>query len=278
MPSGVHVKKVDYDNPSSLVEALRGQDALVITMQPMAPGDPEKKLMEAAAEANVPWVFPNEWGFDTTNEALVKDTLFGMGKKDTYALLTKTGKSSFIAVCCGFWYEWSLSMSLGYGFDLVNRAVTLYDEGETKICTSTWPQVGNTVASLLSLPVHAEKGEACLEMFKDNYVYVSSFTVSQKDMLDSVLRVTKTKITDWKVEKEPSQERYKNGKEEMAKGDMRGFPKQMYARVFYPDDSGNTAKTKGLQNELLGLPKENLDEFTGKAIERAKVSQAGYVH
>jgi hypothetical protein len=51
------------------------------------------------------------------------------------------GKSSFIALSTGFWYEWSLAISVGFGFDLPNRQVTLFDEGETKISTSTTAQV-----------------------------------------------------------------------------------------------------------------------------------------
>jgi putative NADH-flavin reductase len=47
LPQGVHVKHVDYDDHVSLVEALRGQDALVITLA--AQGTPQQaKLIQAA--------------------------------------------------------------------------------------------------------------------------------------------------------------------------------------------------------------------------------------
>jgi hypothetical protein len=36
------------------------------------------------------------------------------------------------------------------GIDFAKRTVTLFDEGEAMISTSTWPQVGRTVAGLLS--------------------------------------------------------------------------------------------------------------------------------
>lgn len=42
----------------------------MIAMGVTAPLDQENKLIEAAAEANVPWVLPNEWGTDTTDESL----------------------------------------------------------------------------------------------------------------------------------------------------------------------------------------------------------------
>jgi len=51
------------------------------------------------------------------------------------------GKSSYIALSTGFWYEWSLAIPAAYGLDFANRSMTFFDEGETKILTSTWPQV-----------------------------------------------------------------------------------------------------------------------------------------
>jgi hypothetical protein len=32
-------------------------------------------------------------------------------------------------------------MPVAFGFDFANHTVTLFDEGNTKICVSTWPQV-----------------------------------------------------------------------------------------------------------------------------------------
>ena len=70
---GVPSKIVDYSKPETLVDALRGQDALVITLSGHAPKDTETKLVNAAGEAGVPWILPNEWSPDTANEAMVKD-------------------------------------------------------------------------------------------------------------------------------------------------------------------------------------------------------------
>ncbi len=266
-------KRVDYSNQSSIVEALRDQDALIITLAVTAPDDQESKLIHAAAEANVPWVFPNEWSPDMANESLSKDILIGENKKKHRDLIVELGKSSFVAVSTGFWYEWSLAITPAFGFDFANRAVTLFDDGETRINTATWPQVGRAMASLLSLPVHPDKEEdssLCLDRFKNDFVYVSSFTVSQKDMLDSVVRVTQTSLDDWTVTKESVQDRYRAGLDQLMKGDRVGFVKMLYARVFFPDGSGNVKETKGLHDDLLGLPKEDIDEYTKIAIQRAK--------
>jgi uncharacterized protein YbjT (DUF2867 family) len=73
LPEGVLVRKVDYSKPETLVDALGGQDALVITLSGFAPKEVDLQLINAAGEAGVRWIFPNEWSPDTANEALVKD-------------------------------------------------------------------------------------------------------------------------------------------------------------------------------------------------------------
>lgn len=132
--------------------------------------------------------------------------------------------------------------------------------------------MGNAVAAILSLPIEPEGSnkEACLQSLKSKVVYVNSFTVSQRDMLDSVLRTTGTEADDWTITKEPAQERYASGMAEIKEGKRIGFAKMLYTRVFYPDGSGNTEHNKGTINSLLNLPTEDIDEATKVAIERAK--------
>lgn len=143
--------------------------------------------------------------------------------------------------------------------------------------TTDSSQAGRAIAALLSLPIKPEGSnkEACLENFKNKVVYINSFTVSQKDMLESALRVTGTKEDDWTIAKEPAQERYSSGIREIQEGKRIGFAKMMYTRVFYPDGCGDFEHNKGTLNSLLDLPKENIDEATKAAIERSKISPWG---
>lgn len=80
LPDGVISKKVDYNNPKTLVEAFKGQDALVITLSGHTPKDTEYQLINAAGEAGVAWILPNEWSPDTANEAMVKDVFVFQSK------------------------------------------------------------------------------------------------------------------------------------------------------------------------------------------------------
>ncbi|KAI9808893.1 MAG: hypothetical protein M1827_007168 [Pycnora praestabilis] len=282
VPKGIEVKKVNYDDPDSLVEALRGQEVLIITMAVTAPPEQQTKLIEAAAAANVPWVIPNEWGYDGTNNQLGKDTLIGEAKVKSRAHIEQLGNSSWIAVACGFWYEYSLSFSADtYGFDFKNRAVTFFDDGNTRINTSTWPQCGRGVAGLLGLKVLPDDENdktPNLTQFRSRFVHMSSFLVSQKDMLHSVMRVTGTKLEDWKITHEPSNKRYESALAELQRGNRMAFGRLLYARVFYPDGSGDFESSKGLQNGIMGLPKEDIDEYTKLALQMAEAKVGSEAH
>jgi hypothetical protein len=227
-----------------------------------------QKLIEAAAAANVAFILPNAWGIDADNAELGKDTFLAKGQRAARESIEKLGKSAWIGISCGFWYEFSLAGSeIRYGFDFSTKTVTLYDEGKVRMNTSTWPQCGRAVAKLLNLSLHSDDGSPCLNDYKNKSVYISSFNICQRDMLESVERVTGEK---WEVKYQPVKERYAEGVKEFQSGNILGFGKLLYSRTFYPDGSGEFEKTYGLENDVLGLPKEDLDEYTKIAVEMAK--------
>ncbi|KAJ2957123.1 hypothetical protein NQZ79_g7133 [Umbelopsis isabellina] len=268
-PSGVQVKRVDYNDQSSLVDALQGQEALVITLGVFAPRDQQTKLIQAAAAAKVAWVIPNEFGNDNANPKLVEDVPINAAKTQYREEIEELGVSAWLGICCNFWYDYSLGRAC-FGIDIKNRTATLWDDGNTRINTSTLPQVGRAVANLLSLkvlPDNEEDTSPCLSNYKNKFIYISSFCISQRDMLDSVMRVTNTTDQDWKISYRPIQEVYKEGVEKFQTGDFSGMIDVLYGRNFFKDKAGSYELTKGLDNEKLGLPKEDLDQFTKAAVE-----------
>ena len=113
----------------------------------------------------------------------------------------------------------------------------------------------------------AQPGSAAVAEWSNKPLYVSSFQVSQRDMLDSLHRVTGSTDSDWDIKREPTKQRYQDGLDEMKKGVMTGFAKAMYARGFFPNDGVDFASTKGLANQVLELPTDDLDEATKRAVE-----------
>jgi hypothetical protein len=137
LPSGVITKTIDYSKPETIVDALKGQQVLIITLSVFSPPDTELTLIDAAQKAGVQWIFPNAWGLDTANEEFVKDVVAYQGHEKIPNAIVEKGMS-YISVATSSWYEWSLGFQAGYGFDIPKKNVIFIDEGTTKIVTSTW--------------------------------------------------------------------------------------------------------------------------------------------
>jgi hypothetical protein len=271
-PSGVRVSSVNYEEPDTIIEALKNQDALIITMSVSAPPDQASKIIEAAAKAGVPWIIPNEFGTNSNSQA-AKDTHIGPPKIKERELIEKLGVSSWIGVACSFWYEYSLAGPGLYGIDIGKKEVIWFDDGKQRIHTSTWAQVGRAIANLLSMPVSAEKGDGkslTLDAYRNKFVYISSFTLNQREMLDAVQRVTGTTDADWKISSTTAKERFENGQKRMLQGDRMGFAHALYSRYFFPGEkAGLYGETEGLDNEKLGLSEEDLFEATKESVRLA---------
>ncbi|CAM1502376.1 Fc.00g043600.m01.CDS01 [Cosmosporella sp. VM-42] len=271
IPEGVKVATVDYDDEESLVSALKGQQFLAISMAVTAPPDTQEKLIKAAAKAKVPWIMPNGWGTDYTNEKLAQENLTGSSVIPAVKAVEEAGVASHIVMCCSFWYEFSIAQGpQWYGFDFANKKMTFYDDGKTRIPTTTWLQCGRALASLLSLkelPEDENDTSTTISTWRNKPLFISSFFTNQREMFDGILKATGETEKDWIVEYEGSADRYKRGMDLLKSGDRSGFALAMYSRTFFGDADFTS---KGLANEALGLPKESLDEAHKRTIDMVK--------
>ncbi|KAF5253547.1 hypothetical protein FANTH_1618 [Fusarium anthophilum] len=270
LPDGIIVAPIDYSDESTLIAALKNQQFLIITLAPNAPKDTHSKLVQAAAKAGVPYIMPNGYAGDIEQVKLGEDTLLGPIAKANRDEIERFGMK-WITVCCGFWFDYSLAGGESrFGFDFDNKSLTLYDDGNVKNSTSTLAQVGRAVASVLSLKEFPnDDNDLTVSSFLNRAVYLNSFVVSQQDLFESVKRVTGTSDTDWTVTHQSSKQRYEEGMAQVKRGNMSGFSKLLYARAFFPDDPSELSAKA--QNELLGLPKWNLDEATRDGIALVEV-------
>lgn len=241
-------------------------------MAPNAPKDTHSKLVHAAAKAGVPYIMPNGYAGDIEQVKLGEDTLLGPIAKANRDEIERLGMK-WITVCCGFWFDYSLAGGESrFGFDFEKKTLTLYDDGNVKNSTSTLAQVGRAVAKVLSLkelPDDEYDNSLTVSSFLNRAVYLNSFVVSQNDLFESVKRVTGTSDADWTVTHESNKKRYDDGMAQVKRGDMSGFSKLLYARAFFPEDPSDLSAKA--QNELLCLPKEDLDEATKDGIALVEV-------
>lgn len=270
LPEGLAaVKVVDQSKHDELVEAFQGHEVFIITIAPGLSLDVQKPLIDAAIQAGVKYIMPNEYGLDYTNKSLARDIFAdpGIGIR-RYIEEQGHGKTDWISLSCSFWYEFCLAGSeIRFGFDLGNKALTLIDDGNTKISVTTWRQCALAIAKLFSLPIDSEAGYtgAILTDWKNKPVFVSSFEVSQRDMFASILRVTNESESDWSITQEDSRKRYARGINLKESGDMSGIPLLVFTRVFFPNGGGDIGHK--VDNAKLGLPSEDLDEATKEALK-----------
>jgi hypothetical protein len=279
IPEGLNVIKAEYTDHAALVSAFKGQQFLIITLSVFAPAGTHANLVKAAGEAGVPYIMPNWYGGDPLNVKLWKEAHLANSAADYKTQIEQAGAKHFF-LACSFWYEFSLAGGPDrYGFDFHEKSLVLFDEGEVKINTTTWPQCGRAVAGLLSLkelPEDEHDKTPTLSQFANGTIYTSSFRINQKEMFESVKRVTGTRDEDWTVTKEPSDQLYQSGVDDMMKGNLKGFVRQLYTRAFFPGKAGEYESVRGLHNDVLGLPKEDLDEATKEAIRMAENKEVPY--
>lgn len=271
VPEGVKVVRADYSSPDNedLLEALRGQQVLIITMSVAAPPNTVVNIIRSAVKAGVSYVLPNWFSVDPANKSLCDDSFPGRMRDNIHATIeSPDGATSSILLACSFWYEFSLGGGTDrYGFDFQKRSFVVFDEGGVAVNTSTWPQCGRAVAALLSLkelPEDEADESPTLSQFRNRVVYISSFRLSQLDMFESVKRVTGTTEADWTITHESSEQRYNDGREALGKGNFAEFTKMLYSRMFFT--KGSVEYPRPVDNALLGLPVEDLDEATVIAV------------
>ncbi|KAJ5279291.1 NAD(P)-binding protein [Penicillium angulare] len=283
LPDGLKIVKVDYndDDDTELVEALRGQQALIITMSLAAPPDTISKLSKAAAKAGIPYVLPNWLGIDDGNIPLCDGVTLSQSREKIQTQFKSFVDTSYIFLVCSFWYEFSLGGGpYRYGFDFKNRSFIQFDDGTVKIPTTTWPQCGRAIASLLSLknlPDDENDKSPTVSHFANASVYVTSFRVNQLEMFESAKRVTGTTDADWTITHETAEARWTDGHEAVHKGNYALFPKMLYSRMFFPNGDG-AVLTSEVHNDILGLPVEDLDEYTAIAIRMSENDELAETH
>jgi hypothetical protein len=261
---GISHIQVDFSNQDSLVAALQGQEFLIITLAVTVGPEVHNNIVYAAASAGVPYVMPNFYGSDIRNPNL-GDEPFGAVIKHQIGEMERLDVS-YVSLACGTWYEWSVALGESwFGFTIPERKVTFFDDGETRVNVSTWPQCGRAVAALLSLPVTG--ASPCVADWKNEPVYITSFRVSQREILNSLHRVLGTTNENWQITYEPTAKRVKDGMEEFSNGIVTGIGKAMYAKLFIRSRAAELELPRGMANKALGLPEESLDEATRTAVE-----------
>ena len=124
-------------------------------------------------------------------------------------------------------------------------------------------RVGEGVAVFLAMP------EDVLEKnFANSFLYLSSFTLTQPEAFDAVMRATGTTKADWQIEHKNAQALIDEGFAMVEAGEGVGHFKIIYGAHYQPGMEGDYSKK--CHNSLLGLDQEDLDEVVRAAVAAAR--------
>lgn len=261
----IAVKKGSYDDAAFLQNAMKDQDAVVLALGFFGMGE-QPKLIEAAAKAGVKYILPTEYAGDGLNKEMVDAVPVFHGKREARQQIEQLG-AKWIGVATNPWADQSLRLGL-CGVDLFNKKATLYSDSKV-FNMSTLNQVGLGIARLLSLPTsNPENPRASLEHYTNNFVYISSFLVTQGRILLSAQEATGTSDSDWTMETDTVAEWIKRCKEQMAQGDRTGMMGITFAYYLGEGLGGNYTDKAVEDMRVLGLEMEDFDAKVKEEVEK----------
>lgn len=154
-----------------------------------------------------------------------------------------------------------------FDIDVFDHKATLYpDAGRFNI--STLPLVGQGMAKLLTLPLtDTSKPRASLEYYANNFVYLSSFSVTQTSLVAAAQKATGTTDANWEFEKSRTIEGdVRMLSEKASKGDFMAGAGLTF-KYYMGEGRGGDYESKAKEDrEVLGLPEEDFDEVIRKVV------------
>lgn len=273
-PTHVPVIKVsDEYTTDELTAAFAGQDAVVVAIStgPVVTGGKNGlgfRLIDAALAAGIKRFIPSEYGannLDPRARSLVPvyDRKGEMLEYLITCAAESNGALTWSSISCGSWLDWGLDLSKSgnfLGIDVKARTATVWDSGRAKFAITTSTNTGRAVAKALLRP----------EVSANKQIYLTDFTTTTRDILESLERQTGEKFTVREKESAPAIKEWR-GKYDA--GDFSAtFP--LLALSFGADvDVGyDFEKEQEIWNGRLGLPEVTLDEVVKEAIDLANRS------
>ncbi|GLA50608.1 hypothetical protein CBS147343_9059 [Aspergillus niger] len=238
--SNINVFEVDFNSVESLTTALKGVDAVVSTVGGAAVGN-QTVLIDAAIAAGVKRFIPSEFGNVTTNPKVEKFPVYSSVFKIRNYLQEKAaaGKLSWTVLACGAFLD--LVLNTPTLLDFQNHTVTMLDEGDNRISSTSLPAVGRAIAAILQN----------FDATENRVMHVSEAILTQNQLIGFAKEIRPD--IEWSIGKEQSSLLLQESLEEFGAGDFSvpTFMKLLKGTALAGDTYG--AAFDVTDNELLGI-------------------------
>jgi hypothetical protein len=245
-PDGARVIKARYSDPESLKAAMQGQD-VVISMVGPAQASEQQRFVDAAIAAGVQRFFPSEFGPYSRETLYSSLSPYVAQPKNALVdyLRSKESQISWTAVICGGFFEWAMEDGM-MGFDFTTRTAELIDGGNGITTHTLLPVVAKALVAMLE---HAEET-------KNQYVFISSFSVSTREILEVVNMVDDH---EWTVKHSKAEDVLAQGQRRVANGDFSGI-KDVTRSVAFGEAAVVDLRPYCLWDTRLKLPEITLEQ------------------
>ncbi|OJK04244.1 hypothetical protein ASPACDRAFT_57566 [Aspergillus aculeatus ATCC 16872] len=238
--SDVNVFEVDFNSVKSLTTALEGVDAVVSTVSGAAVED-QTVLIDAAVAAGVKRFIPSEFGNVTTNPKLENFPIYSSMFKIRNYLQEKAaaGELSWTVLACGAFLDSVLTTPVL--LDLQNHTVTMLDDGDNRISSTSLPVVGKAIAAILQN----------FDATQNKVIHVSEAILTQNKLIGFVKELRPD--IKWRTSKEQTSVLLQESLEQFGAGDFSvpTFMKLMKGTALAGDTYGGAFDVT--DNELLGI-------------------------
>ncbi|MCJ1471548.1 hypothetical protein MMC13_000188 [Lambiella insularis] len=265
-PSSVHQITIPDDVFSqpreaaiaALTTALRGQDALIVTIAG-SHVDEQVLLADACVAAGVKRMMPADFGScDSADEYTLELLPLFKGKarvrRHLQSLAEKAGGTfSWTAIISGHFFDYGLGCRL-LQVDLAKRTATIFDGGNIKFSASNLDTIGLAVTRVLQKE----------EVTKDRLLYVQSVHITQNEVLAALEEATGEK---WKVTHAKSEDAIAEHKVKAYEGDADAIEEIVSVHGIVASD---WVGKEDFANEMLGLEAESLDETVTRVLHEKR--------
>lgn len=238
--SNINVFEVDFNSVKSLTAALKGVDAVVSTVGGAAV-DNQTVLIDAAIAAGVKRFIPSEFGNVTTNPKLEKFPIYSSTFNIRNYLQEKAaaGELSWTVLACGAFLDSVLNTPVLLDFQ--NHTVTLLDEGDNRISSTSLPVVGKAIAAILQN----------LDATQNRVIHVSEAILTQNLLIEFAKELRPD--IKWRTSKEQTSVLLQESLEQFGAGDftMPTIMKLLKGTALAGDTFGSAFDVT--DNELLGI-------------------------
>ncbi|KAM0542851.1 hypothetical protein ACHAPJ_012574 [Fusarium lateritium] len=250
----VNVRKTDFSE-SDLIDALRGQDAVISTLGVEGFGE-QQKVVDAAVQAGVRRFLPSEFSSSSEDPAVLQlMPLFEQKKNLVEYLKSKENDGlTWTGLATGLLFDWGLANGF-LGYDLEKRTAMIWDDGNKKFTLINQKQLARAVVSILE---HPQETANC-------YLCVYSVETTQNEILAALEEATGTK---WTVNSTSTDEQITEAREKLGAGDFSGGFTLVRATTYsnVPGLRANYPEERNLANEILGLEVESVQETVKRLV------------